>query len=90
MWRSTLDHHYFGIYYGFENGQPKKGIIADLRRKTRTQYHRVCKMFRRHEGEVRGDYMAEALMQSKSKSFWDEAKKCRPRKCNLPNTVDGI
>ncbi len=44
----------------------------------------------RHEGEVRGDYMAEALMQSKSKSFWDEAEKCRPRKSNLPNTVDGI
>ncbi len=24
------------------------------------------------------------------KSFWDEAKKCRPRKSNLPNTVGGI
>ncbi len=29
-------------------------------------------------------------MQSKSKSFWDEAKKCRPRKSNLPNTVDVV
>ncbi len=44
----------------------------------------------RHEGEVRGDYMAYALIQSKSKSFWDEARKCRHRKSNLPNTVDGV
>ncbi len=47
-------------------------------------------MVMRHEGEVRGDYMAEALMQSKSKSFWYEATKCRHNKSNLPNTVDGI
>ncbi len=73
-----------------ENGHPKEGIIADWRRKTITQYHRVCKMVMRHESEIRGDYMAEALMQSKSKSFWAEAKKCRPRKSNLPKTVDGI
>ncbi len=46
-------------------------------------------MVMRYEGDVRSDYMA-ALMQSKSKSFWNEAKKCRHRKSNLPNTVDGI
>ncbi len=34
--------------------------------------------------------MADALMQSKYKSFWDEVRKCRPIISNLPNTVDGV
>ncbi len=85
IWRILFWHSLW-----LENGQPKEGIIADLRFKTRTQYHRVCKVVMRHEGEVRGDFMTEALMQSKPRLFWDEAKKCRLRKSNLPNTVDVI
>ncbi len=34
------------------NGQPSEGITADLRCKTRSEYHKVCKMVMRWEGKV--------------------------------------
>ncbi len=34
------------------NGQPREGIIAVLRRKTRSEYHKVCKMVMRRERKL--------------------------------------
>ncbi len=70
------------------NGQPSEGIIADLRRKTRSEYHKVCKMVMRREGEIKSDKMAEAFINKHTDAFWREARKIQPKKVYCPNKVD--
>ena len=67
------------------NGQPSEGVIADLRRKTRSQYHKVCKMVMRHEGTIKSEKMAEALLNGDSCSL-----KFRPKKAYFPSMVDDV
>ncbi len=43
------------------NDQPTEGLIADLRHKTRREYHKVCKLVILREGEVRSDKMAQSI-----------------------------
>ena len=61
-----------------------------LRRKTRSQYHKVCKMVMRHEGTIKSEKMAEALLNGVSYSFWRDVKKFRRRKAYFPSMVDGV
>ncbi len=47
-WNEYVDQYFqsFLLWHDIwnANGQPSEGIIADLRRKTRSEYHKVCKM----------------------------------------------
>ena len=72
------------------NGQPKEGTIADLRRKTRSEYHKVCKMVMRCEGQIKSDKMAEALRDESVGSFWKKVKELRPKKVYYPSKVDDV
>ncbi len=51
------------------NGQPSEGIITDLRCKPMSEYHKVCKMVMRREGEIKSDKMAEAFLNKHTNSF---------------------
>ena len=72
-----------------QNGRPRHGVIADLRHKTRAQYHRACLMVLRKEAEIRCDKMAEAILSKSTNNMWKQAITFRKRKTFYPNTVDG-
>ncbi len=56
------------------NGEPSEGLIADLRCKTWSEYHKVCKMLISQEGEIKSDEMAEAFSNNHIESFWRGAR----------------
>lgn len=92
-WNDHVDDYFRASLFWHDlwnaNGRPKDGLIADLRRKTRSEYHKTCKMVMRREGEIRSDKMAQALSQKSVSSFYREARKMRSKKTYYPNKVDG-
>jgi hypothetical protein len=72
------------------NGQPSQGIIADLHKKTRSEYHKICKMVMRREGEIKSDKMAEALSAGNGLSFWKEVTNACSKKVYYPGMVDDV
>ncbi len=60
--RTSLIWHSLGI----DNGKLRLGIVAELKCKTRAQYHRVCKMVLRKDAKIRCDKMIEANISNPS------------------------
>ncbi len=72
-----------------DNGKPRHGIVADLRCKTRAQYHRVCKIVLRKDAEIRCDTMADAIISNPSgNSLYQQANVFCHKKMYYPNKVD--
>jgi hypothetical protein len=44
-----------------ENGSPRTGIIFDIRRKTRWEYHHMLKMVKRNKDGISAQKMSEGL-----------------------------
>ncbi len=72
-----------------DNGSPRAGIIADIRRKTRAQYHNELKRIRRHENDIRFSKLANSFHSDGQRDFWAEIKKLRGRSTCTPNNIDG-
>ena len=47
-------------------------------------------MVMRHEGTIKSEKMAEALLNGDSCSFWRDVKKFRPKKAYFPSMVDDV
>ena len=72
-----------------DNERPLNGVIAELRRLTRSQYHKAYKYAIREEGEIRFDNTARLLKEGLFIDMWRELKKSKRNGRNIPNTVDG-
>ena len=73
-----------------ENGRPRNGIVADLRRKRRAQYHRACRMVFRKEAEIRGDKMADTILNKSGSDMWKQARGFRKKQTFYPSKVDDV
>lgn len=71
------------------NGSPRNGVIADIRRRTRSQYHLSIKKARRNSEKFTADKLAEDLMTKDNTKFWKEIKKSGRSTARLPNNVNG-
>ncbi len=91
-WNEYVEEYFQASHFWHDmwkaNDQPREGLIADLRRKTRREYHKVCKLFIQREGEGRSDKMAQSILNNCTGTFWKEAKKIPPKKVFYPNKVD--
>lgn len=72
------------------NDCPRIGIIADIRRRTRAQYHRVIRQVRRHEEELRSTRMAEKFGTPNKRDFWGEVKRIRGGRVSNPTSIDDV
>ena len=68
----------------------REGVLAELRRKTRSQYHQVYRMVVRHEGELRADKIGQALTGGSVNEVWSSVRFCNSRKINYPSNIDGV
>ncbi len=68
--------------------KPNKGVVFEIRRKTRAEYHMVVKKLKRDEKVNRCERMAEAVLQNNSRNFWQEAKKMNGNVKRVPDTMD--
>ena len=73
-----------------DNNSPRCGIIADIRRRTRTQYHKVLKNVQRNENDMRYYKLANSFGNGPSRDFWGEVKKLRGRSTRHPSNIDGV
>ena len=70
-----------------DNGSPNKGVIFDIRRKTRWEYHRILKIIKRNKEALSAERMARGLPGN---GFWSEVKQVIGTNKTLPNNIDGV
>jgi hypothetical protein len=71
-----------------DNGRPRSGVVADVMRQTRAQYHHTIRFVNRNREDIINERFANALAANNDRCFWHEAKRKRIR-CR-GNTVDGV
>ncbi len=74
-WNEYIEKKYFQASLFWHdmwkaNDQPREGLIADLPCKTRKEYHKVCKLVMKKEGEVRSDILARSILNNCTGTFW--------------------
>ena len=67
---------------------PQQGPVADIRRRTRSLYHRAVKDCKRQKKRHESNSMAAALNNSDYKTFWASVKKHSRYSTNIPSTID--
>ena len=70
------------------NGSPRFGLIANIRRKTRADYHRAVKFVKVNREILITNKMAYDLSRNNTQNFWDAVKKVTKTKILFPNNVD--
>lgn len=72
-----------------QNGRPQQGVVADIRRHTRSLYHKAVKKTMRLETELRYRNMSQEFNNKEKSAFWTEVKKMRGGSKVTPSNVDG-
>ena len=57
------------------NGSPHSGVVAEIRRRTRLKYHYAVRYIKNNQDTITNQYMADAKLNNKARSFWTEVKK---------------
>jgi hypothetical protein len=70
-------------------GKPNAGIVADLYRQCRRQYHYAIRALKKGEQQSRMNQMAESIAYNKTRDLWTEIKKIRGHSKVSPPNVDG-
>jgi len=70
-----------------DNGSPGNGVLFDIRRKTRWEYHRMLKIVKSNKEAISADRMAKGVS---GYGFWSEVKKTMGHSNSLTSTVDGV
>ncbi len=56
-------------------GKPREGIVSEIYRHTKRDYHYAVRYINRHENELRKQKMMECLMNNNQRDFWRESRK---------------
>ena len=73
-----------------ENGQPESGLLAEIRRSTRSQYHKAYRMVISHEKVIRANNIENAFDNYSFEGMWSEIRSCNSRPAKIPVSVDGL
>ena len=60
-----------------DNNKPKSGLVADIMRSTRCQYHSQVKWVKQNIRFIQSQKMAKSLVEGKTSDFWAEVKRIR-------------
>jgi hypothetical protein len=88
MVRPARDKSLFWHRIWSEAGRPRNGLLADIMRRTRSEYHRVVRTARKNEDLLKKQAFAEAVLANNSRNFWNEVRKIKHAPKNLPSTID--
>lgn len=70
--------------------RPKTGVVADIMRRTRAQYHRAIRQVKLHERDIVNEKFAEALSKNSSRDLWTEVRRVRRNHSSVSSVVDGL
>ena len=86
-------HQYVEIQCsGIDHGglwKTTKWLVADIMRKTRSQYHAAIRSVRKNETEIVNNRLASAMIGNRDRDFWSEVKRIRHKSCVVSSMVDG-
>ncbi len=71
------------------NDSPRHGILADIRRRTRAQYHSALRRLKIQNESKRADRLACSLMNNNITRFWQDVKRLRGASNSSPSVIDG-
>ena len=71
------------------NDRPQSGIIDNIRRTTRANYHKARKYALKHENVIQSDNLVDSLQNESSREFWSKVRRCRGSKPRQTHQVDG-
>lgn len=72
-----------------ECGRPRHGVITDIMRRTRAAYHYAIRFIKRNNSDIIKQRFASAIVENRSRDFWQELKKVNGRTRDAQKTVDG-
>jgi hypothetical protein len=72
-----------------ENNSPKQGVIFEIRKRTRAQYHMAIRNVQKNKETLKANSMANSLLANRNRDFWKEVKKVRGGQGSLPTNIDG-
>lgn len=58
-----------------ENGCPQVGVLSQLRKYAKSRYRYAVRRVLRNQDKLRSKKLADALLQDKSRNFWQEVKR---------------
>ena len=79
----------FWHYIWKEDGRKRSGVLADIRRRTRAQYHFAIRRVKKDYIQLRNNRMGEAVANNNDRMLWNEVKKISSTNNKLPNAMDG-
>ena len=90
MWNELVEPKkvLFGGRIWRECSKPRNGIVADIMRKTKREYHSAIRYVRRHEDELRRIRMAEYISKGSHRDLWSEVKKMKSSTPTVTTRVD--
>jgi hypothetical protein len=71
-------------------GSPKEGVVAQIMRKTRLEYHLIVKQVKRDENRIVNEKLAGLVIDRDSRNLWKELKNIKGTGKCVPGTIDGI
>ena len=71
-----------------DNNCPHTGLLADIRRRTRANYHNVLKKVQRNQAQIKVENMARTFLSTGRRDFWAEIRKVRGNISGLPTSID--
>ena len=71
------------------NDSPAVGFIADIRRKTRNDYHKAIKDLKNNQDNLKRFNVGNALQFSNPKYFWNEVNKLNRKTVQCSSVIDG-
>ena len=91
-WKEHVEHYKKVALYWHQcwkdEGRPHQGETSHMCRVTRAQYHRVIKIVKRNDNQIKMNKMAEALTNNNTRDLFAESRRLKGRNSNLPKTVD--
>ena len=88
--KPKLDSSLFWHKIWVDSGRPRNGLVADIMRRTRAQYHHAVKYAHKNINEIRNKRMAEAISTNNQRNLWKEAKALNGPRGKLPNIIDSM
>ena len=73
-----------------QKGRPREGYIANIRRKTRLQYHYAIRHVVKENTKIRNKKLAEAVSENNDRVLWEEVRKMSKTNKELPTMMDGL
>ena len=73
-----------------ENGRPSTGVVSDIFRKCRREYHYAIRAKKSHDDSLRKERLAESVAANNSRDMWREIRKISSSRKTNPPQIDGV